>query len=107
MFWFWVFWKGKIHLLLIFFLKRSFICDKIYFDFSGLIPNVIFVVYIVVKRSNHELSICCMKFAYLYNNCSTFVNLFYNCMILLGNVLLMVFLNHILYNVNQLQKCLF
>lgn len=40
MFWFRYFGKGKICLLFIFFLKCSHICDEIYFDFSGSIPNV-------------------------------------------------------------------
>ncbi len=80
---------------------------KIYFDFFVSIPNVIFVAYDIVKRPHDELSICCMTFAYFYNNCSTFVNLKNNCMMSLSNILLMVFLNNILYNVNKVQKCLF
>ncbi len=45
--------------------KYNFICDKIYLDFFGLIPNVIFVAYVIVKGPHDELSICCIIFAYL------------------------------------------
>jgi hypothetical protein len=38
---------------------------KIYLDFFGSIPNVIFVVYVIVKGPHDELSICYMTFAYL------------------------------------------
>ncbi len=63
------------------------ICDKTYLDFFGSIPNAISMVYAIVKRPHHELSICSMMFAYIYNNCSIFVNFKNNCIISLSNVL--------------------
>ncbi len=54
-------------------------------DFFGSIPNAIFVAYAIVKKPHDELFICCMTLAYLYNNCSTFVNLKNNCMASLAN----------------------
>ncbi len=52
----------------------------------GSIPNVIFVAYVIVKRPHDELFVCCMTFAYLFNNCSTFVRKFNNCTMSLANV---------------------
>jgi hypothetical protein len=55
--------------------------------FSGSIPNVIFVAYVILKRPHNELSIRCMTLAYLYNECSTFVKKINNCIISLGSVI--------------------
>jgi hypothetical protein len=53
--------------------KCNCICDQIYSDFFGSIPNAIFIAYAIAKRSHDELSVCYMTFAYLYNKHSTFV----------------------------------
>jgi hypothetical protein len=42
-------------------------------DFFSSIPSVIFVAYVIVER---PLSICCMTFAYLYNNCSIYIYIY-------------------------------
>jgi hypothetical protein len=68
--------------------KCNFICDKIYLDFFGSIPNVIFVAYVIVKGPHDELSICCMIFHIYNKNCLIFANYFSNCMRSLGNFLI-------------------
>ncbi len=69
------------------FCKCNCICDQIYSDFFGSIPHVIFIAYAIAKRPHDELSVCYMTFAYLYNEHSTFVKFFNNCIISLGSVL--------------------
>ncbi len=86
-------WRGyfgnkQMHLSFIVFYKCNHICGTIYLDFFGLITNVISIAYAIMKRPHDGLSICCMKFAYLYNKFSTFVNLLSNSMVSLGNVVM-------------------
>ncbi len=45
-----------------------------------------FIPYNIVKKPHDELSICCMTFAYLYNNYSTFVNLKNNGIVSWSNI---------------------
>jgi len=79
-----------MHLSFIVFRKCNHICGIIYLDCFGLITNVISVAYVIVKRPHDELSICCMKLAYLYNKLSTIVNFLSNSMVSLGNVVMIV-----------------
>jgi len=99
--------KGNKYLLFILFWKCSCICDKIYLNFFGSIPNAIFVAYAIVKRLHDELFICCMTLAYLYNNCSAFVNFKNNYMTSLANAFVNGIFDHTLYNVNKVWKCIF
>ncbi len=78
--------KEKYICYLYIYFKCSHICDQIYFDFFGSIPNVISIANVTVKRPHDELSICCMTFAYLNNNCLTIISFFNNYMMSLGNV---------------------
>jgi hypothetical protein len=84
--WHGYFGNGQMHLLFVVFHKCDHICNTIYVDCSGLIPNVIFVAYVIVKKQHDELSICCMTFAYLYNK---HVNFLSNSMVSLGNVVML------------------
>ncbi len=49
-FWFEYFGKGKMYLWFMLFRKCKCICDQTYLDFSGSIPNVIFVAYAIMKK---------------------------------------------------------
>ncbi len=62
-----------MYLQFMLFCKYKSSCDKTYLDFFSSIPSVIFVAYVIVER---PLSICCMTFAYLYNNCSIYIYIY-------------------------------
>ncbi len=62
-------------------------------------PNVIFATYVVRKRSQDELSICCMTFAYVYYKCLALIIFVRNCMGSFGYFFIMCVLNDILCSV--------
>jgi hypothetical protein len=51
------FGKGETCFSFTLFLKCSYIYNKIYFDFYGSFPNVIYVAYVIVKRPHDKLYI--------------------------------------------------
>jgi hypothetical protein len=101
------FGNEQMHLSFIMFHKCDHICGTIYLDCFGLITNVIVVAYAIVKRPHDELSICCMKFAYLYNKFSTIVNFLSNFMVSLGNVVMIgCFESYILQCEQRVDVCI-
>jgi hypothetical protein len=68
------FGNGDIHLFFILFGNCHYNYDKkIYWDFFGLISNVLLGAYVIVKTPDTRPFIYCMRFTYVYSNYSTYI----------------------------------